>query len=63
MPRVLNTLMSPDEMKQLANAQVARAKRIKDGPERLRMLTLADAMTNLAEIKKRLLNYERRLLN
>ena len=39
------------------------AKRIKDGPERLRMLTLADAMTNLAEIKRRLLNYERRLLN
>jgi hypothetical protein len=63
MPRVLNTLMSPDEMNQLANAQVARAKRIKDGPERLRMLTLADAMTNLAEIKRRLLKYERRLLN
>jgi hypothetical protein len=50
-------------MKQLANAQAARAKRIKDGPERLRMLTLADAMTNVAEIKKRLLKYERRLLN
>ena len=63
MPRVLNTLMSPDEMKQLANAQASRAERIKDGPERLRMLTLADAMTNLAEIKRRLLNYERRLLN
>ena len=63
MPRVLNTLMSPDEMKQLANAQASRAKRIKDGPERLRMLTLADAMTNLAEIKRRLLKYERRLLN
>jgi hypothetical protein len=63
MPRVLNTLMSPDEMKRLANAQASRAKRIKDGPERLRMLTLADAMTNLAEIKRRLLNYERRLLN
>ena len=63
MPRVLNTLMSPDEMKRLANAQASRAKRIKDGPERLRMLTLADAITNLAEIKRRLLNYERRLLN
>jgi hypothetical protein len=63
MPRVLNTLMSPDEMKLLANAQVARAKRIKDGPERLRMLTLADAIINLAEIKRRLLEYERRLLN
>jgi len=63
MPRSLNTLMSPDEMEQLANAQASRAKRIKDGPERLRMLTLADAMTNVAEIKKRLLRYERRLLN
>jgi hypothetical protein len=63
MPRSLNTLMSPDEMKQLANTQAARARRIKDRPEQLRMLTLADAMTNLAEIKKRLLNYERRLLN
>jgi hypothetical protein len=55
--------MNPEDLKQLANAQASRAKRIKDGPERLRMLTLADAMTNLAEIKKRLLNYERRLLN
>jgi hypothetical protein len=63
MPRSLNTLMNPEDLKQLANAQASRAKRIKDGPERLRMLTLADAMTNLAEIKKRLLNYERRLLN
>ena len=63
MPRSLSTLMSPDEMKQLANAQAARAKRIKDGPARLRILTLADAMTNVAEIKKRLLKYQRRLLN
>jgi hypothetical protein len=63
MPRSLNTLMNPEDLKQLANAQASRAKRIKDGPERLRMLTLADAMTNLAEIKKRLLKYERRLLN
>jgi hypothetical protein len=63
MPRSLSTLTSPDEMKQLANAQAARAKRIKDGPERLRILTLADAMTNVAELKKRLLEYERRLLN
>ena len=63
MPRSPCTLTSPDEMKQLANAQAARAKRIKDGPERLRILTLADAMTNVAEIKKQLLKYERRLLN
>ena len=63
MPRSLSTLTSPDEIKQLANAQVDRATRITDGPERLRILTLADAMTNVAEIKKRLLKYERRLLN
>lgn len=63
MPRSLNTRIGPDEMKQLANAQASRAKQIKDGPERLRMLTLADAMTNVAEIKRRLLKYERRLLN
>ena len=63
MPRSLSPLTSPDEMRQLANAQVDRATRIKDGPERLRILTLADAMTNVAEIKKRLLKYERRLLN
>jgi hypothetical protein len=63
MPRSLSTLTSPHEMKQLASAQAARAKRIKDGPERLRILTLADAMTTVAEIKQRLLKYERRLLN
>lgn len=63
MPRSLSTLTSPDEMTQLANTQVDRATRIKDGSERLRILTLADAMTNVAEIKKRLLKYERRLLN
>jgi len=36
---------------------------IETGPERLRVLTVADALKNLAEIKKRLLKYERRLLN
>jgi hypothetical protein len=37
--------------------------RIETGPERLRVLTVADALMNLAEIKKLLLAYERRLLN
>jgi hypothetical protein len=37
--------------------------RIRTGSERLRVLTIADALRNLAEIKKRLLKYERRLLN
>jgi hypothetical protein len=36
---------------------------IETGPERLRVLTVADALINLAEIKKLLLEYERRLLN
>jgi hypothetical protein len=36
---------------------------IETGPERLRVLTIADALMNLAEIKKLLLEYERRLLN
>ena len=46
-----------------ADRYVAQAARIECGDERLRMLTLADALTNLAEIKRLLLDYERRLLN
>jgi hypothetical protein len=59
----LSTILTPDELKELAEAQIAQAKRIKKGPERLRILTFADALINLAEIKKLLLDYERRLLN
>jgi hypothetical protein len=55
--------LSPDELKQLAEAQIAEAMRIETGPERLRVLTVAEALMNLAEIKKLLLAYERRLLN
>jgi hypothetical protein len=55
--------LSPDELKQLAETQIARAMQIETGPERLRVLTIAGAMMNLAEIKQRLLKYERRLLN
>jgi hypothetical protein len=55
--------LSPDELKRLAETQIAQAKRIATGPERLRVLTVADALLNLAEIKKLLLEYERRLLN
>ena len=36
---------------------------IETGPERLRVLTIAGTMMHLAEIKQRLLKYERRLLN
>jgi hypothetical protein len=59
----LNPRLTPDELRQLAEAHVAQAMRIENGPERLRILTYADALTNLAEIKKLLLEYERRLLN
>ena len=55
--------LSPEELEKLAEKQVARAMRIKTEPERLRVLTFADALKNLADIKKRLQNYERRLLN
>ena len=59
----LGTHLSPDELKRLAETQIAQAMRIETGPERLRILTVADALINLAEIKKLLLEYERRLLN
>jgi hypothetical protein len=55
--------LSPDELKKLAETQIAEAMRLETGPERLRVLTVADALINLAEIKKLLLAYERRLLN
>ena len=59
----LSSQLSPDELKKLAETQTAQATRIETGPERLRVLTVADALMNLAEIKKLLLEYERRLLN
>jgi hypothetical protein len=59
----LSAHLSPEELETLAEKEIARAMRIKTGPERLRVLTVADALRNLAEIKKRLLKYERRLLN
>lgn len=55
--------LSPDELKRLAENQIAQAMRIETGAERLRTLTVADALVNLAEIKKLYLEYERRLLN
>jgi hypothetical protein len=59
----LSTQLSPDELKKLAEKQIAQEMRIETGPERLRKLTVADALMNLAEIKSLLLEYERRLLN
>jgi hypothetical protein len=59
----LSSQLSPDELKKLAETQIAQAMQIETGPERLRVLTVADALMNLAEIKKLLLEYERRFLN
>lgn len=59
----ISSHLSPDELKKLAEIQIAQAMQIEIGPERLRVLTVADALMNLAEIKKLLLEYERRLLN
>ena len=59
----LNTHLSPDELRKLAETQIVQAMQFETGPERLRVLTVADALMDLAEIKKLLLEYERRLLN
>ena len=59
----LSLQLSPDELKQLADTQIAHAERIETGPERLRILAFADALITVAEIKKLMLHYERRLLN
>jgi hypothetical protein len=59
----LSALLSPDELRELADAHVALAMRTERGPERLRILTFADALIDLAETKKLLLRYERWLLN
>ena len=64
MPKTsFNAALSPDQLKQLAEIEVAQARRVKCGDERLRRLTLADALNNLADIKRLLLEYERCLLN
>lgn len=55
--------LSPEQLKRLAEIEVAQARRIESGDERLRRLTRAGALTNLAEIKRLLLDYERRFLN
>jgi hypothetical protein len=55
--------LNPDELKRLAETQIAKAMQVEAEPKRLRILTVADALINLAEIKKLLLQYERRLLN
>jgi hypothetical protein len=64
MPKiVVSPALTPVQLNKLAEAHIAQAARIECGDERLRVLTRADALKNLAEIKNLLLEYERRLLN
>ncbi|HLG80809.1 MAG TPA: hypothetical protein VKY22_07320 [Bradyrhizobium sp.] len=58
-----SSALGPDQLKQLAESEAGQARRIKSGDERLRRLALADALIDLAEIKRLLLDYERRFLN
>jgi hypothetical protein len=45
MPRPASSAqLNPDELKQLAEAQIAQAMQIGPGPERLRILTVAEAL-------------------
>jgi hypothetical protein len=62
-PAFFDAHLNPDELKKLAEAQIAQAMRLETGPERLTVLTVADALINLAEVKTLLLEYERRRLN
>jgi len=48
-------LLSPDELRELAEAHVVLAMRTARGAERLRILTFADALIDVAETKKLLL--------
>jgi hypothetical protein len=50
---VLSSHLSPDELKKLAETQIAQAMQIETGLERLGVLTVADALMNLAEIGAR----------
>jgi hypothetical protein len=58
-----SSTLGPEQLRRLAEIEAAQARRTDCGDERLRRLTLADALTNLAEIKRRLLDYERRFLH
>ena len=59
----LSARLTPDELKQLAETHIAQAKRTERGPERLRILAIAETLIDLAETKKLLRRYEQRLLN
>jgi len=58
-----SSALSPEQLKRLAEIEAAQAQRIQSGDERLRRLTFADALSNLADVKRLMLDYERRFLN
>ena len=58
-----SALLSPDELRQLAEAHCAEAMRTENHSERHRMLAFADTLIDLAEAKRLVLHYGRRLLN
>jgi hypothetical protein len=60
---VLGALLSPDELRQLAEAHVAEARRVHNDSERHRLLACADTLIDLAETKTLLLHYEQRFFN
>jgi hypothetical protein len=59
----LSARLRPDELRELADSQIALAGGIESGAERLRILTMAETLIDLAEARKLLRRYERRLLN
>jgi hypothetical protein len=50
-------------LRELADSQIAQAGGTESGAERLRILTMAETLIDLAEARKLLHRYERRLLN
>jgi hypothetical protein len=61
--RAPGSRLSPDELRKLSETQTVRAIRIERGPERLRVLAVANVLMDMADIKELLLKYEHRLLN
>jgi hypothetical protein len=59
----LGARLSPNELRELADSQIAQAGGTESGAERLRILTMAETLIDVAEARKLLRRYERRLLN
>jgi hypothetical protein len=59
----LSTRLSPDELREFADSRIAQTGETESSAERLRILTMAETLIDLAEARKLLRRYERRLLN